>query len=116
MPTIQEVSDYIAVNILDSSVWDKASVELQEKAVKTTERNLIRWYPSATLTVDVVSFQTIWELQGLDPALKLQKQGVKSVGSDGESITYRSRDKIAPDVREVLGDPAGERLEGGALL
>jgi hypothetical protein len=116
MASIEEVSDYITNNILDSSAWDKAIQPMQEKAVATAERNLSLWYPSTSLTVDVVAGQAIWELQGLDPALKLQKQGVKSVGSDGESITYRSRDKIAPDVREVLGNPSDERLQGGVLL
>ncbi|WP_172369568.1 hypothetical protein [Sporosarcina jiandibaonis] len=109
MPTVEEVSVWIALNVLDSQAWDDATKK--DLAVVQASRNLSRWYPEIELTTDVVSFQAIWELQGLDPALKYQKQGVKAVTDSGERIDYVHRDKVAPDVRDLLGPPFDELEE-----
>lgn len=125
----QTVSDWIADNLLDTDAWDRASERRQAVAVKQSERNLVRWYPDAELTPEIVSYQSVWELQGLDPALKYQKHNVKSVADNGESVSYKDgeRDVVAPDVRALLGPTADELAEleaeeaqrlqyGGALV
>lgn len=122
MPTMQSVEDWILANVLESQVW----IDFVQKniAVVQASRNLIRWYPEVELTDEVVAFQAIWEIQGLDPALKYQKQGVKAVTDNGERIDYLSRAKVSPDVRDLLGPPFYELEEeieipdqyGGALL
>ncbi|MGM0776916.1 MAG: hypothetical protein ACQEXE_10430 [Bacillota bacterium] len=121
MPTLETVDLWIQGNILDRKAW----VDSSEKgiAVLQAERNMNRWYPDAELTDELVAYQSIWELQGMDPALKFQKQGVKSVSEGSDRIDYASRDKVSPDVREILGPPAFELieeapviLEGGRLI
>lgn len=109
MPTVESVGEWIALNVLDSQAWD--DFDKKDLAVVQASRNLIRWYPDVTLTDEHISFQAIWELQGLDPALKYQKQGVKAVTDSGERIDYVSRSKVAPDVRDELGPPIDEREE-----
>ncbi len=103
MPTVETVGTWIASNVLDSQAWDDAAKK--ELAVVQASRNLLRWYQEVPLTDETVAYQSIWELQGLDPALKFQKQGVKAVTDNGERIDYTSRDKVAPEVREILGTP-----------
>lgn len=125
----QEVGDWIAANMLDTDAWDQASETKQAVAVKQAERNLARWYPKVAQSVDVVSYQTVWELQGVDPALKYQKHNVKTVSDNGESVSYKdgTRDVVAPDVRELLGptdeemaeqeaEEAAQKQYGGALV
>lgn len=119
--TSTEVGVWIAANMLDSDAWDRSTK--QAVAVTQAERNLGRWYPDETLTVDHVAYQAIWELQGVDPALKYQKQNVKQVTDEGEQVSYKDgmRDIVAPDVRELLGSTAEElsasNLQyGGCLL
>ncbi|QSF42663.1 hypothetical protein [Paenibacillus tianjinensis] len=104
----EEVGAWIAVNVLDSEAWDKA--KKPAVAVTQAERNLTRWYPSIVLTVPVVGMQAIWELQGIDPALKYQKHNVKTVTDNGESVSYKdgARPAVAPDVRDMLGPTADE--------
>jgi hypothetical protein len=120
MPTLESVDAWIKANVLDSIAWD-ISIK-KELAVTQATRNLERWYPGVELTDEAVSYQAIWEIQGMDPALKLQKQGVRSVSEGEDRIDYLSRDKVAPDVREILGKPSYELveehvpLEGGCLL
>jgi len=108
MFTSTEIGAWIDANLLDSDAWDRS--EKQAVAVIQAERNLGRWYPDETLSVDVVSFQTIWELQGVDPALKFQKHNVKAVTDEGEQVSYKDgmRDIVAPDVRDLLGSTAEE--------
>lgn len=122
MPTTEAINLWILANVLDSKAWiDSVQKDL---AVVQASRNLIRWYPTVDLTEETIGYQAIWELQGLDPALKYQKQGVKYVSDNGERIDYLPRDKVAPDVRDILGAPFYELEEeeespiqyGGALL
>lgn len=122
MPTLEEIEVWIQSNILDTKPWDDAAKK--EIAVVQSTRNLERWYPGIELTTEIVAYQSIWELQGLDPALKLQKQGVKSVSEGADRIDYLKRDRVAPEVREILGAPLYEQeeseptviLEGGSLI
>ena len=126
----QEVAAWITANMLDTEAWDRASEQKQTVAVVQAQRNLARWYPTiAPMAVSIVSFQTVWELQGIDPALKYQKHNVKTVSDNGESISYKDGERpvVAPDVRELLGPTADELAEkeaaeaaqrqyGGALV
>lgn len=118
MSTVESVDAWIRTNILDSAVWDDSSK--QEIAVTQAVRKVQRWYPKSDLTDELVAYQAIWELQGLDPVLKYQKQGVKSLRDRGEEISYSERDNIAPEVKELLGEPLGRLddipLFGGELL
>ncbi|MGP0583700.1 hypothetical protein [Paenibacillus timonensis] len=110
----QEVADWIAVNLLDADAWDRAGEQKQGVAVVQAERNLARWYPDISpMAVSIVAFQAVWELQGIDPALKYLKHNVKTVSDNGESISYKDGDRpaIAPDVRELLGPAADEIAE-----
>lgn len=106
--TSTEVGVWIAANMLDSDAWDRSTK--QAVAVVQAERNLARWYPDVALSVDHVAYQTVWELQGVDPALKYQKHNVKQVTDEGEQVSYKDgmRDIVAPDVRELLGPTAEE--------
>lgn len=108
MFTSTEVGAWIDANMLDSDAWDRSIKQVV--AVVQAERNLARWYPDVALTVDHVSYQTVWELQGIDPALKYQKHNVKQVTDEGEQVSYKDgiRDIVAPDVRDLLGSTAEE--------
>lgn len=126
----QEVGVWITANMLDTEAWDRAADQKQTVAVVQAERNLARWYPDISpIAVSIVAFQTVWELQGVDPALKYQKHNVKTVSDNGESISYKDgeRPSVAPDVRDLLGPTADELAEeetseaaqlqyGGALV
>lgn len=127
----KEVADWIANNILDSDPWDRASEQKQAVAVAQAERNLARWYPDIIpMAVSIVAFQTVWELYGVDPVLMYQRHAVKSLGDNGETISYKDKEDrsvIAPEVRELLGPTADELAEeetaeeaqrqyGGALI
>lgn len=124
MPTLESVNTWIQGNIIDTKVWDDSS--RKEVAIVQASRNLKRWYPDVELDDETVSYQVIWELQGLDPAIKYQKQGVKMLADGGDRVDYgeRTRDIVAPEVREVLGTPLFEKeeeqstvtLEGGKLI
>lgn len=113
----QEVGAWISANMLDTDAWDRATEKKQSVAVVQAERNLARWYPDITpMAVSIVAFQTVWELQGIDPALKYQKHNVKTVSDNGESISYKDgvRPDVAPDVRALLGPTADELAEEAA--
>lgn len=126
----QTVGEWIVANLLDSEPWVRASEQKQAVAVTQAVRNLLRWYPNVELTDEVVSYQAIWELYGVDPVLKYQRHAVKSLGDNGETISYKEKEErpvVAPDVRELLGPTAGELAEleageqaqmqyGGALI
>jgi len=124
----QQVADWIADNLLDSDIWDRASEHKQTVAVRQAERNLVRWYPDVELTVEIVAYQAVWELYGVDPVLKYQRHAVKSLSDNGESVTYKDKEErpaVAPEVRSLLGPTADELAEdaaanppqyGGALI
>ncbi|MHA6484471.1 hypothetical protein ACX1C1_21475 [Paenibacillus sp. strain BS8-2] len=104
------VNDWIVDNMLDSEAWLRAGEQKQSVAVKQAERKLTLWYPEIELVVALVAYQAVWELQGVDPALKYQKHNVKTVQDSGESVTFKDgvRPAVAPDVLVLLGPPAGE--------
>lgn len=107
----QEVADWIAANLLDTDAWDRASEQKQSVAIVQAERNLARWYPEINpMAVSIVAFQAVWELQGIDPALKYLKHNVKTITDNGESVSYKDGERpvVAPDVRELLGPTADE--------
>ncbi|MFF2910006.1 hypothetical protein [Paenibacillus sp. NPDC057934] len=111
MSTTEDINLWIEENVLDTEAWDKKPLK-QSLAIKQAERNLARWYPTVALTTELISLQAIWEMQGLDPALKFQKHSVKSVNDNGEGVTYSGiRDVVAPDVRDLLGKRASEIAE-----
>lgn len=127
----QEVGDWIADNLLDSDPWDRASEHKQAVAIVQAERNLNRWYPGINpMAISIVAIQAVWELYGVDPVLKYQRHAVKSLGDNGETISYKDKEErpvVAPDVRELLGPTADELAEleaeeqaqkqyGGALI
>jgi len=124
-----EVGNWIAANLLDTDAWDRAEEAKQSVAVVQAERNLSRWYPDTELVVAVVAYQVVWELQGIDPALKYLKHNVKTVKDGEESVTYKDGERpvVSPDVRELLGATVDELAEleaeedaqrqyGGALI
>ncbi|MEC1714758.1 hypothetical protein [Schinkia azotoformans] len=117
MPTLIEVEEWIQTNVLDTTEWDKS--QRKEVAVIQAERNLTRWYPEAELLVEHIALQSIWEVEGLNPALKFQKHGVQSVSDSGEGITYKAeRSKAHPEIIDALGEPFdgySAPLEGGVL-
>lgn len=108
----QQVADWIAENLLDSDVWDRASEHKQTVAVRQAERNLTRWYPDATLTVEIVAYQAVWELYGVDPVLKYQRHAVKSLSDNGESVAYKDKEErppVSPEVHSLLGPTTDEQ-------
>lgn len=111
------VNDWIVDNMLDSEAWLRAGEHKQSVAVKQAERKLALWYPETELVVAVVAYQAVWELQGVDPALKYQKHNVKTVQDSGETVTYKDgeRSAVAPDVLVLLGPPAGEHDDDEAI-
>lgn len=126
----QEIADWITSNLLDTEAWERASEQRQSIAVVQAERKLANWYPTINpMAVSIIAFQSVWELQGLDPALKYQKHNVKTISDNGESVSYKDgiRPDVAPDVRELLGatahelseleaEQAAQRQYGGALI
>jgi hypothetical protein len=121
MPTITSVDNWIRENVLDNQAWNNNTEQIGV-AFAQAVRNLTRWYPTVELTDELVSYQSIWELQALDPVLKYQKHGVRAISEGNDRIDYLTRDKVAPDVRDILGAPSYETaeetiiLEGGMLL
>jgi hypothetical protein len=121
MPTLETVDLWIKANVLDTKAWDDALKK--DIAVIQVNRNLKKWYPEVELTDELVGYQAIWELQELDPVLKYQKQGLKHISEDGDRIEFGKRDRVSPDVRDILGSPLYENteeesiapLEGGTL-
>lgn len=115
---VSSVAMWIDENMLDKTAWTEA--ERPEIAVTQSIRNLNRWYPGVALTDEIVAYQSIWELQGLDPVLKYQKQGVKTLRENRDEINYGERDKVSPEVKELLGAPQDKSdyipLSGGELL
>ncbi|GGH17298.1 hypothetical protein [Paenibacillus segetis] len=122
-----EVGDWIHANLLDTDAWDRSTK--QAVAVIQAERVLSRWYPDVELITELVAYQAVWELQGIDPALKYQKHNVKTVADNGESVSYKDGERpvVSPDVRDLLGPTADELAEleaeeavqrqfGGALI
>ncbi|RKD20966.1 hypothetical protein BEP19_14870 [Ammoniphilus oxalaticus] len=130
MPTtidVSSVDQWVNENVLEKDAWTDA--DRPDIAVKQATRNLQRWYPETELSIEVVAYQAIWELQGIDPALKYQKHNVKTVTDNGESISYKDGERpvVAPFVRELLGptadeiaqqeaEDAAQRQYGGVLL
>lgn len=114
MPTIDTVGAWILDNILDTAAWE--SSDKQEIALNQASRNLMRWYPDVELSDELLSYQVIWELQGLDPVLKYGKQGIKAISEGSDRIDYLTRDKVAPDVRDILGSPAYEKTADEPVL
>lgn len=125
----QEIADWIAANMLDTDAWERGTEQRQTVAIKQAERSLTRWYPDVELTAEIIAYQAVWELQGIDPALKYQKHNVKTVSDNGESVSYKDGEwpAVAPDVRSLLGPTADELAEeetaeaaqlqyGGALV
>jgi hypothetical protein len=114
LPTLEEVESWIQSNVLDRKAWEDST----EKAIAVIQasRNLTRWYPDQELTDEVVAYQAMWEVQGLDPVLKYGKQGIKSVSEGLDRIDYLNRDKVAPDVREILGMPSYELVEEAPVV
>lgn len=117
MPTLTEIEEWIQANVLDVTEWDKS--QRKEVAIVQAERNLTRWYPTIELTVDHIALQSVWEIEGMNPALKFQKHGVQSVSDSGEGITYKGeRGKVHPEIIDMLGEPydaLSVPLEGGVL-
>ncbi len=124
-----EVGGWIIANMLDAEAWLRASEQRQTVAVVQAERNLARWYPDVELSAEIVAYQSVWELQGIDPALKYQKHNVKTVTDNGETVSYKDGERpvVAPDVHALLGPTADELAEleaeevaqrqyGGALI
>ena len=118
---VSDVFAFIELNVLDKSAWEKS--EAQATAINQAVLHLERWYPDAVLDAEIVAYQSIWEVEGADPALKYQKQGVKYVSDGGERIDYSERNRVAPDVRDILGAPSFEiedeapvELYGGELV
>lgn len=118
MPTISEVDKWIFSNLLDRKAWEDSKE--QDIAMNQATRNLTRWYPDTELTAELVAYQVIWELQGLDPVLKYGKQGIKAISEGPDRIDYLTRDKVAPDVRDIMGPPISEivtvSLDAGRLM
>ncbi|WP_366160567.1 hypothetical protein ABXS71_16840 [Bacillus infantis] len=114
MPTLEAVDQWIQGNVLDRQAWNDSTEK--EIAVIQASRNLARWYPGAVITDELVAYQAIWELQGIDPALKFQKQGVKSVSEGSDRIDYAVRDKVASEVQDILGPFVAESLENAPVV
>ncbi|MDR7237122.1 hypothetical protein [Neobacillus drentensis] len=118
MPTLNELDKWIFENLLDRKSWEDSKE--QDIAMNQAVRNLTRWFPSVQLTAELIAYQVVWELQGLDPVLKYQKQGIKAISEGPDRIDYQTRDKVAPEIREILGQPAYEIetvvLDAGRLM
>jgi hypothetical protein len=114
MPTMDTVDIWILANMLDTEAWEKT--EKKDIVVTQSLRNLTRWYPEAVLTDEIVAYQAVWEIQGLDPVLKFQKQGIRAISEGSDRIDYLTRDKVASEVREILGAPSYEAVESGTVI
>lgn len=114
MATLEDVEIWIQGNVLDRKAWEE--FDDKEIAINQATRNLTRWYKLMEMTDEIVSYQTIWEIQGLDPVLKYGKQGIRSISEGEDRIDYLTRDKVAPDVRDILGTPSYELLEEAPVI
>ncbi len=123
MPTQESVETWLIANHLESNVW----TDFERKSVAFVQaiRHLNSWYPDVEVTDEVVAYQVIWEIKGLDPVLKYSGLGVKSLTDNGERVDYGDfvRNKVAPEVHALLGLPIDEQeppeevvLYGGRLI
>lgn len=104
----QEVSNFIDANILQSHLWDAASLEYRSKAVNNAELNLKTllsdvYTGAESIPVDDIAQQAIF-LMKIDDSFQRAELGVVQMSIDGMTLIFRDRDyTIAPYISGKYG-------------
>lgn len=113
MEKLIAVNDFIAENILHSSVWDSATEEQKKKAVNQSERTLKRLFPrvyTEEVPVEHLAEQSIWILK-IDDMVQRAEMGATNISVDGISISYSQKDRsLCPFIMEELNLSEGWNL------
>lgn len=114
---VEEINQYILVNVLQSKVWDSSDFTHKRKAINTAERTLKRVLPDIypkdqPIDIEHLSEQVIWIMK-IDDSLQRSELGVKSITLDGISISMDQKDRsIAPFILEA-NDLSVDGFTGG---
>lgn len=104
----QEVSNFIDANILQSQLWDAATLEYRSKAVNNAELNLKTllaevYVGTESIPVDDIAQQAIF-LMKIDDSFQRAELGVVQMSIDGMTLIFRDRDyTIAPYISGKYG-------------
>ena len=105
---LEQVTEYIAENILHSKLFDNATPEQKNKAVNQAMNTLNRYLPDVyrgreSLPVEDVVAQVLWLLK-LDDSMQRAEMGALMITVDGIQIQMKDMDRtIAPEVLRYYG-------------
>ena len=104
----EQVTQYIADNVLHSKLFDVATESQKTKAINQASITLLRYLPDVykdeeSLPVEDVAEQVLWLLK-LDDSIQRAELGATGVSVDGISVQYREMDRtIAPNILNLYG-------------
>lgn len=108
MPTVAEVTQYIAENVLHSKLFDSASPEIQQKAINQASHTLVKYMSDVyngveSLPVDDVAEQVLWLLK-MDDSMQRAEMGAMMITVDGIQIQLKDMDRtISPKLLALYG-------------
>jgi hypothetical protein len=104
---VSTVADYIASNILHSSVWDEATPTQKTKAVNNAVSMLLTYLPDKFPTADSIStefvaHQAVWMLR-IDDTFLRAELGISYIQMSGVMVTIADKDRsINPYILSAL--------------
>ena len=115
--TVNLVDNYILNNILQSKLWDSATLLVKGKAVNNAIRVLktvLNKQYKDIPPIEHIAEQAIWLLK-MDDSFQRMQLGATSITCDGVTISFKEKDNsIAPYVLQALCLPAVSRRRVGA--
>jgi DNA integrity scanning protein DisA with diadenylate cyclase activity len=108
MPTVAEVTQYIADNVLHSKLYDSATPEVQQKAVNQAINTLVKYMSDVykdveSLPIDELAEQVLWLLK-MDDSMQRAEMGALMITVDGIQIQLKEMDRtISPKLLALHG-------------
>lgn len=103
MSTVSEVTEYVDLNILHSTLFDNATAKDREKAVNQATITLQEQLNQEDVGLRDIAEQTVY-LFKLDNTIQRAELGVESVSIDGISISLADIDRtLAPTIKNRYG-------------
>lgn len=120
MVTVEQVTQFVDENVLQSELYDTATETVRNKAVKNAERSLRRsltvYRDKDTLPVEDVAEQAIWLLK-MDDTMQRAELGATSISMSGVSISFNDKDRsVAPAVLSKYGLRTAKRPKVGSYV
>ena len=118
MPTVDEVTLYIAENVLHSKLYDNCTPEVKIKVVNQAKSTLFRYMPDVyrdteNLPVEDVAEQVLWLLK-MDDTMQRAEMGALMITVDGVQIQMKDMDRtIAPKLMALYGKTTLRRAKVG---